>query len=137
MPWTPEEFGGGGLSALDTMLVEEQFGHAKDILIRRAFGNVYEVLLGANEAQRERWLLPTVRGDRTCAIAITEPGAGSDAGSIRTRAVRQEDHWVLTGGKHFISDGEFSRLSSSPQSRIRRPARVASRSFWWTKPCPA
>ncbi|CAM5184823.1 Acyl-CoA dehydrogenase OS=Castellaniella defragrans OX=75697 GN=HNR28_003403 PE=3 SV=1 [Castellaniella defragrans] len=104
----PEEFGGGGLSALDTMLVEEQFGHAKDILIRRAFGNVYEVLLGANEAQRERWLLPTVRGDRTCAIAITEPGAGSDAGSIRTRAVRQEDHWVLTGGKHFISDGEFS-----------------------------
>lgn len=104
----PEAFGGGGLSALDTMLVEEQFGHAKDILIRRAFGNVYEVLLNANAAQRERWLLPTVRGERTCAIAITEPGAGSDAGGIRTRATRQGDHWVLNGGKHFISDGEFS-----------------------------
>src|SRR5690606_39830779 len=85
----PEEYGGGGLSALDTMLVEEQFGHAKDILIRRAFGNVYEVLLGANEVQRERWLLPTVRGERTCSIAITEPEAGSDAAAIRTRAVRQ------------------------------------------------
>ncbi len=104
----PEEFGGGGLSALDTMLVEEQFGHAKDILIRRAFGNVYEVLLGANETQRERWLLPTVRGDRTCSIAITEPGAGSDAAAIRTRATRQGDGWVLRGNKHFISDGEFS-----------------------------
>jgi acyl-CoA dehydrogenase len=104
----PEEFGGGGLSALDTMLVEEQFGHAKDILIRRAFGNVYEVLLNANAAQRERWLLPTVRGERTCSIAITEPGAGSDAGAIRTRATRQGDRWVLNGGKHFISDGEFS-----------------------------
>jgi acyl-CoA dehydrogenase len=104
----PEDLGGGGLSALDTMLVEEQFGHAKDILIRRAFGNVYEVLLNANAAQRERWLLPTVRGERTCSIAITEPGAGSDAGAIRTRATRQGDAWVLNGGKHFISDGEFS-----------------------------
>lgn len=104
----PEAFGGGGLSALDTMLVEEQFGHAKDILIRRAFGNVYEVLLGADGAQRERWLLPTVRGERTCSIAITEPGAGSDAASIRTRATRRGDGWVLTGSKHFISDGEFS-----------------------------
>ncbi|WP_345796381.1 acyl-CoA dehydrogenase family protein [Castellaniella sp. MT123] len=104
----PEEFGGGGLSALDTMLVEEQFGHAKDILIRRAFGNVYEVLLGANAVQRERWLLPTVRGDRTCSLAITEPGAGSDAASIRTRAVRRGEGWMLSGNKHFISDGEFS-----------------------------
>jgi acyl-CoA dehydrogenase len=104
----PEAFGGGGLSALDTMLVEEQFGHAKDILIRRAFGNVYEVLLGADETQRERWLLPTVRGERTCSIAITEAGAGSDAAAIRTRAVRQGEGWVLKGSKHFISDGEFS-----------------------------
>lgn len=104
----PEEFGGGGLSALDTMLVEEQFGHAKDILVRRAFGNVYEVLLGADAVQRERWLLPAVRGERTCSIAITEPGAGSDAAAIRTRAVRREGGWVLTGSKHFISDGEFS-----------------------------
>ncbi len=104
----PEEFGGGGLSALDTMLVEEQFGHAKDILIRRAFGNVYEVLLGANEVQRVRWLLPAVQGERTCSIAITEPGAGSDAAAIRTRATRRGDGWVLSGSKHFISDGEFS-----------------------------
>src|SRR5690606_21365008 len=74
----------------------------------RAFGNVYEVLLGANEVQRERWLLPTVRGERTCSIAITEPEAGSDAAAIRTRAVRQGDGWLLKGSKHFISDGEFS-----------------------------
>ncbi len=104
----PEEFGGGGLSAVETMLVEEQFGHAKDILIRRAFGNVYEVLLCASSAQRERWLLPAVRGERTFSIAITEPGAGSDAASLKTRAVREGDGWRLTGSKHFISDGEFS-----------------------------
>ncbi|BAL27413.1 acyl-CoA dehydrogenase family protein [Azoarcus sp. KH32C] len=105
----PEEFGGGGLSAVDTMLVEEQFGHAKDILIRRAFGNVYEVLLKCDAAQRERWLLPTVRGERTCSIAITEPNAGSDAAAIKTRAVADgKGGWKISGGKHFISDGEFS-----------------------------
>jgi acyl-CoA dehydrogenase len=104
----PEEFGGGGLSAIDTCLVEEQFGRVKDILIRRAFGNVYEVLLKCNEAQRERWLLPAVKGERTCSIAITEPGAGSDDTAIKTRAVKDGDGWRLTGSKHFISDGEFS-----------------------------
>lgn len=104
----PEEFRGGGLSALDTTLVEEQFGRTTDILIRRAFGNVYEVLLSCVGAQIDRWLLPTVRGDRVCSIAFTEPGAGSDAAGIRTKAVRSGDRWVLTGMKHFISDGEVS-----------------------------
>jgi acyl-CoA dehydrogenase len=90
------------------MLVEEQLGHTTDILIRRAFGNVYEVLLVCQGAQRERWLLPAVQGTRTCAIAITEPGAGSDAAGIATRAVRDGGGWRLTGAKHFISDGMFS-----------------------------
>ena len=104
----PEEFGGGGLCALDTMLVEEQFGHTTDILIRRAFGNVYEALLECNAAQRERWLLPAVRGERTCSIAVTEPGAGSDAAGISTRAVADGEGWRLSGSKHFISDGLYS-----------------------------
>lgn len=104
----PAEHGGGGLSALDTCLVEEQFGHTTDILIRRAFGNVYEVLLVGDAEQKKRWLLPTVRGERTCSIAITEPGAGSDAAAIATRATRDGAGWRLSGQKHFISDGEFS-----------------------------
>jgi acyl-CoA dehydrogenase len=104
----PEEFGGGGLSALETMMVEEQFGHTTDILIRRAFGNVYEVLLSCEGPQVERWLQPAVRGERVCSIAFTEPGAGSDAAGIKTRAERKGDKWVLNGMKHFISDGAFS-----------------------------
>ncbi|WP_349258654.1 acyl-CoA dehydrogenase family protein [Steroidobacter sp.] len=104
----PAELGGGGLSAVDTALVEEQFGHTSDILIRRAFGNVYDVLLLCDDLQRERWLLPAIQGRRTCSIAITEPGAGSDAAGIRTRANRDGQGWRLTGSKHFISDGLFS-----------------------------
>jgi acyl-CoA dehydrogenase len=104
----PEQFGGGGLSALDTMLVEEQFGRTTDILIRRAFGNVYEVLLSCTGAQVDRWLRPAVQGERVCSIAFTEPGAGSDAAGIRTKATRKGEKWVLSGMKHFISDGAVS-----------------------------
>jgi len=104
----PVQFGGGGLGAVDTMLLEEQFGHTTDILIRRAFGNVYEVLLAACGEQVGRWLEPAVRGERVCSIAITEAGAGSDAGGITTRAVKTADGWRLSGSKHFISDGEVS-----------------------------
>ncbi|NDP43225.1 MAG: acyl-CoA dehydrogenase [Aromatoleum sp.] len=123
----PEQYGGGGLSAIDTMLVEEQFGRTKDILIRRAFGNVYESLLECTDAQKTRWLLPAVKGERTCSIAITEPGAGSDAAAITTRAVRDGDGWRLTGGKHFISDGEFSDffIVSAVTDPAARPRHVS------------
>ncbi len=104
----PHDLGGGGLSAVDRMLCEEQFGHTSDILIRRAFGNVYEPLLVCKGAQVDRWLKPTVRGERTCSIAITEPGAGSDAQGIKTHAKRTDGGWVLNGSKHFISDGAWS-----------------------------
>lgn len=104
----PAELGGAGLGAVDAMLCEEQFGHTTDILIRRAFGNVYEALLACRGEQVARWLEPSVRGDRTCAIAITEPGAGSDAQGIQTHARPTGKGWVLNGSKHFISDGLWS-----------------------------
>jgi acyl-CoA dehydrogenase len=104
----PEHLGGGGLSTVDRILCEEQFGHTSDMLIRRAFGNVYEALLVCKGAQIPRWLTPSVKGERSCAIAITEPGAGSDAQGIKTTAVRNEKGWILNGSKHFISDGLWS-----------------------------
>ena len=104
----PTKYGGGGLSVLDWMIAEEQFGRTSDILVRRAFGNVYEILLEGTDAQIETYLIPAVRGDRTFSVAFTEPEAGSDAAAIKTRAVRKNDGWVLHGSKHFISDGLYS-----------------------------
>ena len=104
----PAELGGGGLSNMERILCEEQFGHTTDILIRRAFGNVYEPLLHCKGEQVERWLKPAVKGKRTCAITITESGAGSDAAGIKTTARKTANGWVLNGSKHFISDGEWS-----------------------------
>ena len=104
----PTKYGGGGLSVLDWMIAEEQFGRTSDILVRRAFGNVYEILLEGTDAQIETYLTPAVRGERTFSVAFTEPEAGSDAAAIKTRAVRKNDGWVLNGSKHFISDGLYS-----------------------------
>jgi len=106
--WMPEELGGGGISTLDWCLVEEQLGHTTDILCRRAFGTAAEVLNKCTPEQKKRWAVPTVKGERTGSIAMTEPNAGSDAAGIKTQAIAEGDGWRLTGGKHFISDGAYS-----------------------------
>ncbi len=104
----PVEVGGGGLNCVDHCLVEEELGKTSDALIRRIFGQVYPMLMACEGSQIEDYLLPTVKGDRICAMAITEPGAGSDAAAISTTARRDGDHWVLNGTKHFISDGDIA-----------------------------
>ncbi|HSV80268.1 MAG TPA: acyl-CoA dehydrogenase family protein [Ramlibacter sp.] len=104
----PEDVGGGGLSNVDMCLVEEELGKTSDALIRRIFGQVYPMLLACKGAQRDKYLLPTVRGDRICAMAITEPGAGSDAAAISTTASFDGESWILNGRKHFISDGDIA-----------------------------
>ena len=104
----PSEVGGGGLSCVEHCLVEEELGKTSDALIRRVFGQVYPMLMACKGDQIENYLLPTVKGDKICAMAITEPGAGSDAASISTTAQRDGDEWVLNGTKHYISDGDIA-----------------------------
>lgn len=106
-PNIPQRFGGGGLNTLDNVLVQEQLGATKEILARRAGGNIYECLIEGTGEQMERYLLPSVRGERHSALAVSEPEAGSDAASIQTRATRTKSGWILNGRKHFISDAEF------------------------------
>jgi acyl-CoA dehydrogenase len=104
----PAEVGGGGLSCVQHCLVEEELGKTSDALIRRVFGQVYPMLMACQGDQVRKYLLPTVKGDLICAMAITEPGAGSDAASISTTAHLKDDEWVLNGTKHFISDGDIA-----------------------------
>ena len=130
----PGELGGGGLNAVQICLVEEQFGHTRDILVRRAFGNAYEVLLECRGPQRERWLAPVVRGERVCSIAITEPDAGSDAGAIRTRATAHGEGWRLSGAKHFVSDGLFSDFFVVSAVTDPDAGRRGVSLFWSTRP---
>jgi citronellyl-CoA dehydrogenase len=57
-----------------------------------------------SEALREQYLVPAIRGEHVAAIAVTEPGAGSDVAGIKTRAVRDGEHWVINGSKMFITN---------------------------------
>jgi acyl-CoA dehydrogenase len=104
----PAEVGGGGLSCVEHCLVEEELGKTSDALIRRVFGQVYPMLMACQREQIEKYLKPTVKGDLICAMAITEPEAGSDAAAIRTTAELRDGMWVLNGTKHFISDGDIA-----------------------------
>ncbi len=104
----PEDTGGGGLSAVDMCLCEEEFGFTKDALVRRAFGAIPGSLLNCVGEQRERYLFPAVQGDINVALGMTEPNAGSDAAGIKTSAVRDGDDFIINGSKHFISDADVA-----------------------------
>ncbi|GGQ75385.1 acyl-CoA dehydrogenase family protein [Couchioplanes azureus] len=103
----PAEWGGAGLSLLDQVIVEEEFGRVTNCLWDIPWRPA-NVLAYATPEQRERYLLPVVRGERFDAFAVTEPGAGSDPGSGSTVAERVDGGWRLTGEKWFVTCGDIA-----------------------------
>lgn len=105
----PEAFGGSGLSRLSRVLVHQMlgrsgFGFAGALASHTGIGSDALVSIGT-EDQKRRYLPRMATGELRAAFAITEPEAGSDAGSVRTRARKQGDRYYLNGTKHFISGG--------------------------------
>jgi len=101
----PEELGGGGLDAVGMTLVERELGRASyalQWLVARP-SNILQACVGE---QRERYLLPAIRGERRDCLAMSEPGAGSDIRSMTTKAVRDGASYVIDGTKHFISNAD-------------------------------
>jgi acyl-CoA dehydrogenase len=68
----------------------------------------YYVYRFGTEDQRRRWLVPAISGERIGALAVTEPGAGSDVAGITTKAIREGDGWIITGSKTFITNGPIA-----------------------------
>ncbi|MDS1272501.1 acyl-CoA dehydrogenase family protein [Lipingzhangella sp. LS1_29] len=100
---TPVEYGGMGLDAVSAAVIEAELGRS---FVPFYFGGSADnILFYANADQRERYLLPTIEGERISCFAISEPGAGSDAKAIRTRAHRDGNDWVINGEKTFITRG--------------------------------
>ncbi len=105
----PEAFGGSGLSRLSRVLVHQMlgrsgFGFAGALASHTGIGSDALVSIGT-EDQTRRYLPRMATGELRAAFAITEPGAGSDAGSVRTSARKEGDRYYLNGIKHFISGG--------------------------------
>jgi acyl-CoA dehydrogenase len=103
----PEEVGGAGLSHLDFALVERELGRGS-MALTHFFGRPQNILMACAGEQRERYLLPAVRGERMDALAMTEPDAGSDVRGMKCSARRQGGDWVLNGTKHFISGADHA-----------------------------
>jgi len=111
----PEELGGSGVSYLYSMVVLEEasranFGSlATGLSVHSDIVAPYVLHIG-NDAQRQQWLPKMASGEVVGAIAMTEPGAGSDLQAIRTSAVRDGDHYILNGSKTFITNGQHAGL---------------------------
>ena len=103
----PEDVGGAGLSHLDFTLVERELGRGS-MALTHFFGRPQNILMACTGDQRERYLLPAVRGERMDALAMTEPDAGSDVRGMKCSAVQDGSDWVVNGSKHFISGAEHA-----------------------------
>jgi acyl-CoA dehydrogenase len=103
----PEELGGGGLDNVSVALLERELGRA-NYALHWTVARPSNILRACQGEQIERYLKPTIRGERVECLAMTEPGAGSDLRSMTTRAVRDGDHYVINGRKHFISHADVA-----------------------------
>lgn len=110
-----EEYGGSGGDFLSYVLMMEELGRG-DTSVR----GIVSVSLGlvsksiqkwGTEEQKQQWLPRLCAGDALACFGLTEPGTGSDAGSLVTRAVRDGDEWMLTGNKVFITNGTWADVA--------------------------
>lgn len=103
----PDSVGCAGLNHLEFALVERELGRGS-MALNHFFGRPQNILMACKGEQIERYLIPAVRGERMDALAMTEPGAGSDIRGMKCAAVRDGGDWVVNGSKHFISGADHA-----------------------------
>jgi len=103
----PREWGGAGFSTVEQIIVQEQIGKATNCLWDFVWYPA-NVLARCTDAQREKYLLPVIRGEKRDAYATTEADAGSDAAAISTTATRTDGGWLLNGEKWFVTCGDVA-----------------------------
>lgn len=105
-----EAYGGGGADHSFSVVLAEEMGRVDcggvpmAVAVQTGMATPSLARYGTHE-QKERFLAPAIAGTAVCSIAVTEPDAGSDVSGIRTRAVRDGDHWVVSGSKTYITNG--------------------------------
>jgi len=105
----PEEYGGSGFDNLSYMLAVEELGkvcasHAITMAAHISIGSGPIYMFG-NEEQKRKYFVPLAKGEKLAAFCMTEPGAGSDAGSTKTTAVKDGDYYIINGTKNFATNG--------------------------------
>ena len=112
-PWVPEEYGGTGADFLYSVIVAEEIARQG---CRGVFAWLHSDIVApyigtyGTEEQKARWLPGVTSGEKILAVAMTEPGAGSDLGAMRSKAVKDGDDYIINGSKTFISNGVLADL---------------------------
>jgi len=102
----PTEVGGAGLDAVTCVFFEKELGRTSYALQFVCVARPSNILLACEGEQRQRYLVPAVRGERTECLAMTEPGAGSDLRGMKTSAIKSGNDFIINGTKHFISHAD-------------------------------
>lgn len=108
----PEELGGSNVDFFYNVVMLEEISkvHSGGFAITAAvqvFMSTPYILHHGSEFLKEKYLKPAIAGEKIACIGISEPGAGSDAANIQTRAIRQGDHYIVNGAKTFITNGIY------------------------------
>ena len=111
----PEEYGGAGMGYVEYATIIEELARvdasvALSIAAHNSLGSGH-IYVGANESQKQKYLVPLAKGEKFAAWGLTEPSSGSDASSMRTTAARKNGGWVLNGSKNFITNATFAETS--------------------------
>ncbi|RKY89362.1 acyl-CoA dehydrogenase [candidate division KSB1 bacterium] len=125
--YIPEEYGGLGGGVMDLVITVEELSRACGgiaLAVAATALGAYPILMAGNDEQKKRYLPDLAEGKYLAGYCLTEPEAGSDAGAVRTRAVRDGDYYILNGTKHFITNGSVAKLytvfaSTDPSRGIR------------------
>jgi len=112
----PQEYGGMGAGETGYCILMEELGRvctstATNVGAHIGIGAM-TIHLDGTEEQKRKYLTPLARGEKFAAFLLTESDAGSDAAAIRTRAVRDGDHWVINGSKTFNTNGSFTDIAT-------------------------
>ena len=111
--WIPKEYGGKGDGVLNLCIVIEQLsricGGVGVAYAVNALGS-FPIIVAGTERQKQNWLPDIATGDRLIAFGLSEKGAGSDAGSLKTRAKREEDTYIINGEKKWTTNGGAADL---------------------------
>ncbi len=122
-PGYPVEYGGGGLGEIGTCIMVEELaricsGIASGLMVQSGLAT-FAILAHGNEEQKQKFLVPAIKGEKITAYGLTEPNAGSDAAAIETTAKRNGDYYIVNGSKIYITNGQICDLVTLAASTDR------------------
>ena len=130
----PEQWGGAGLDYLSLALVLEEIaagdGGTSTIISVNNCPVCSIAMSYANDAQKQQWLLPLAQGKMLGAFCLTEPHVGSDAGALRTTAVKEGDEYVINGVKQFITSGKYADVAIVMAVTDKAAGKKGISAFW-------